>query len=207
MSAVRDRILEVAGELFYREGVRAVGIDAIIEQADVARMSFYRHFKSKDGLVLACVQARDERVLAWFEREVARLAPDPRDRPLAVFDALALRFKAERYRGCGLLNTMSEMPDRADTAHRAAAQHKTRFESYLAGLLRDAGLDDSHAPDLMQLFDGAAVTAVRVGTPEPAMRAKRMAALLLGLPDPTAPARAKRSATTPGRARRSASTR
>lgn len=207
MSAVRDRILEVAGELFYREGVRAVGIDAIIEQADVARMSFYRHFKSKDGLVLACVQQRDERVLAWFEREVARLAPDPHDRPLAVFDALALRFKTERYRGCGLLNTMSEMPDRTDTAHRAAAQAKTRFEGYLAGLLRGAGLPDSHAADLLQLFDGAAVTAVRVGTPEPAMRAKRMAALLLGLPEPGTRARATRAATRSTRARKPSSAR
>lgn len=207
MSAVRDRILEVAGELFYREGVRAVGIDAIIEQAEVARMSFYRHFKSKDGLVLACVQQRDERVLAWFEREVARLAPDPRDRPLAVFDALALRFKTEHYRGCGLLNTMTEMPDPGDTAHRAAAMHKTRFEGYLAALLRDAGHSDSHAADLMQLFDGAAVTAVRVGTPEPAMRAKRMAALLLGLSGPAAPTHTRRAAARSNRTRRPANTR
>ncbi|MFM7295695.1 MAG: TetR/AcrR family transcriptional regulator [Planctomycetota bacterium] len=205
MSAVRDRILEVAGELFYSEGVRAVGVDTIIAQADVARMSFYRHFKSKDGLVLACVQQRDERVLTWFEREVARLAPEPRDRPLAVFDALAIRFKTERYRGCGLLNTMSEMPDRTDTAHRAAAQHKTRFEGYLAGLLRDAGHSEAHAADLMQLFDGAAITAVRLGTPEPAMRARRMAALLLGLPAvPTHPGPAatpRRRTRRPARAR------
>ena len=181
MSQVRERILEVAGELFYREGVQAVGVDAIIAKADVARMSFYRHFQSKEGLVIACVERRDEHIRAWFETQVARVAPDALDRPLAVFDALARRISAERYRGCGFLNTMAEMPDRADAAHRAAATHKARFREYFAQLLREAGLGEQHATDLMQLFDGAVVTAVREGTNAPALRAKRIAAMLLGV--------------------------
>lgn len=192
MSQVRERILEVAGELFYREGVQAVGVDAIIAKADVARMSFYRHFKSKDGLVVACVERRDERIRAWFEAQVARLAPDANNRPLAVFDALALRITAERYRGCGFLNTMAEMSDRTGAAHRAAAAHKARFQDYFARLLHEAGLPETHAPDLMQLFDGAVVTAVREGTQAPAMRAKRMAALLLGVHAPAGSIRPRR---------------
>ena len=183
MSQVRERILEVAGELFYREGVQAVGVDAIIAKADVARMSFYRHFQSKERLVIACVERRDEHIRAWFETQVARLAPDALDRPLAVFDALARRMSAERYRGCGFLNTMAEMPDRADAAHRAAATHKTRFREYFARLLREAEFGEQHATDLMQLFDGAVVTAVREGTNAPALRAKRIAAMLLGVPE------------------------
>lgn len=183
MSRVRERILEVAGELFYREGVQAVGVDAIIAKADVARMSFYRHFQSKERLVIACIERRDEHIRAWFETQVARLAPDALDRPLAVFDALARRISAERYRGCGFLNTMAEMPDRADAAHRAAATHKARFREYFVRLLREAGLGEQHATDLMQLFDGAVVTAVREGTNAPALRAKRIAAMLLGVPE------------------------
>ncbi len=184
MSKVRERILEVASQLFYQKGIQAVGVDAIIVKADVARMSFYRHFKSKEGLVLACILRRDEVLRAWFELEVNRLAPNPKDRPLAVFDVLALRFATERYRGCGFINTMAEMADPEDAAHQAAAEHKTRFQDYLARLLREAGLSEEHASDLLLLFDGAVVSAVREGTEVPAFRAKRMAALLLGVPAP-----------------------
>jgi AcrR family transcriptional regulator len=198
MSQVRERILDVAGDLFYREGVQAVGVDAIIANADVARMSFYRHFKSKDGLVVACVERRDERIRTWFEAQVNRLAPSANDRPLAVFDALALRIAAERYRGCGFINTMTEMADRANSAHRAAAAHKERFEAYLARLLREAGLPEEHAPDLMQLFDGAVVTAVREGTAAPALRARRIAALLLGVREPGRAGRRAQTSRAPG---------
>lgn len=179
MSKVRERILEVASELFYERGIQAVGVDAIIAGADVARMSFYRHFKSKEGLALAFLERRDQRFRSWLEGEVDRLAPDPRDRPLAVFDALALRFSPEGYRGCAFLNTMAETPDRNDALHRAAARHKEKVQDYLARLLRDAGLDAGLASDLLLLVDGAVVSAVREGSPAPAQRARRLAALLL----------------------------
>lgn len=179
MSKVRERILEVASELFYQRGIQAVGVDAIIAQADVARMSFYRHFKSKEGLALAFLDRRNEKFRAWLEGEVNRLAPQLRDRPLAVFDALALRFASEGYRGCAFINTMAETADRDDVVHQAAARHKTKIQDYLALLLRDAGLGAEHAPDLMLLFDGAVISAVREGSAAPALRAKRLAALLL----------------------------
>lgn len=184
MSQVRERILEVASELFYRNGIQAVGIDAIIAGADVARMSFYRHFHSKAGLVVAYLTRRDETISVWFEKEVRRLAPDPRDRPLAVFDVLATRFRSEGYRGCGFINMIAEVADPASPAHSAAAGHKTRFIGWLAGLLRDAGLDESRAEDLLLLFDGATIAAVREGTDAPAHRARKIAAVLLGLPEP-----------------------
>jgi len=181
MSRVRERILEVASDLFYREGIQAVGVDAIISGADVARMSFYRHFRSKDGLVVAYLERRDEKVRDWFEKQVRRLAPDPRDRPLAVFDALALRLRSQRYRGCGFNNTIAEVADSASDTHVAAAAHKQRFQDWIAGLLREAELDEARAADLLLLFDGATTTAVREGTAEPARRARNIAALLLGL--------------------------
>jgi AcrR family transcriptional regulator len=180
LSKVRDRILETASDLFYRGGIQAVGVDEIITKAEVARMSFYRHFKSKEGLVIAFLNRRDEQFRAWLEAEVNRLAPDPRDRPLAVFDVLALRFATENYRGCAFINTMAEAANRDDAAHQTAAAHKIRVQSYLAQLLRDAGLDVEHAPDLLLLFDGAVVSAVREGSVAPAFRARRLAALLLG---------------------------
>jgi AcrR family transcriptional regulator len=182
MSQVRERILEVASNLFYKKGIQAVGVDAIIAQAEVARMSFYRHFKSKEGLVLAFLERRDEQIRDWFEAEVLRLAPDPLDRPLAVFDALALRFATQDYRGCAFINTMAEIPNREDPVHQASAKHKALFQDYLARLLGDAGFSVEHASDLLLLFDGSVVSAVREGSAEPAFRAKRLAALLLGPP-------------------------
>lgn len=184
MSQVRERILETATRLFYEKGIQAVGVDAIIGEAEVARMSFYRHFKSKEGLVLAYLARRDDYVHSWFKAEVNRLAPHPADRPLAVFEALALRFATEQYRGCGFINTMAEMADPTDPAHRAASGHKDRFQAYLAGLLREAGLDTAHAPDLLLLFDGAVVSAMREGNVGPAFQARRMAAKILGLDEP-----------------------
>jgi AcrR family transcriptional regulator len=184
MSQVRERILDVASDLFYRHGIKAVGVDAIISQADVARMSFYRHFRSKDGLVVAYLEQRDEATQVWFEKQVRRLAPNPRDRPLAVFDALALRFRSKGYRGCGFINAIAEVADPASDAHGAAATHKRRFQSWLAKLLREAGLDETCAADLLLLFEGATAAAVRQGTAEPAHRAKRIAALLLGILEP-----------------------
>ena len=182
MSKVRERILETASELFYRNGIQAVGVDAIIGVAEVARMSFYRHFKSKEGLVLAFLERRDEQFRAWLDAEVRRLAPDPADRPLAVFDALALRLGPEDYRGCAFLNTLAEIADRRDVVHLAAAAHKAKIQVYLARLLDDAGLDSKYAADLLMLMDGAVVSAVREASSDPAFRAKRLAALLLNAP-------------------------
>lgn len=179
MSKVRERILEVASDLFYREGIQAVGVDAIITQADVARMSFYRHFRSKEGLVLAYLAERDASLLGWFEAEVVRLAPDPRQRPLALFDALAKRSAAQDYRGCAFLNAMAESADRTAAVHRAAALHKTRFAGFVAKLLREAGLDERQAEDLLLLFDGAIVSAAREGSDAAIHRARDLAQRLL----------------------------
>lgn len=187
MSKVRARILEVASELFYQQGIKAVGVDAIITKAEVARMSFYRHFASKEGLVLAFIHGRDEEFRGWLATQVERLAPNPHDRPLAVFDALAVRLATPGYRGCAFINTMVETANRNDLAHQAAADHKARVEDYFVSLLSNAGLDPHHAADLLLLFDGAVIAAVREGSDEPARRAKRLAALLLAGDTPALP--------------------
>lgn len=182
MSQVRERILDVASELFYQKGIQAVGVDAIINAAAVARMSFYRHFQSKEGLVLAYLARWHEQFRTWLEAEVQRLAPDPRDRPLAIFDAMALRFARRDYRGCAFTNTMAEHGDREGAVHQAAVAHKLKVQDCFAGLLRQAGHDPGHAPDLLLLLDGAVAAAVREGSDAPAHRARHLAALLLGAP-------------------------
>lgn len=191
MSDIRRHILEVAERLFYAEGYRAVGVDRLIAEADVAKATFYRHFRTKDDLLVAVLDGRDARFREWLAGRVEALASDPRDRPLAVFDALAERFADNDFRGCAFLNTMVEVASRSHPAHEASQRHKQRLIDYLAGLLREAGAPDAGAlaPQLMLLIDGATVTAVREGGPGAAARARSLAELLL---TPARPGRRRR---------------
>jgi AcrR family transcriptional regulator len=185
----RERILKVASELFYAQGVRAVGVDTIIAKSAVAKATFYKHFPSKDDLMLAFLKRRDALLRTWLEQAVERLAPKPADKPLAVFDALAQRFASKDYRGCAFINSMVELANRDHVVHLAAEEHKGLVTSYIAGLLKNAGIDnpDNLAHEFMMLMDGAIVTSVREGTPDAARAAKRIAAVLLS------DARAKRN--------------
>ena len=177
----RDRILEVASRLFYQNGIRAVGIDTIIAQSDVAKMTFYKHFKSKDLLVLEFLKRRDELWRAWFESAMNRLATKVEDRPLAIFDALEERFSNKDFRGCAFINTMIEMADGDHIAHQAAAEHKQSVQQIIRSLLSAAGVKKSAelAKAFLLLMDGAIVTAVRERKPGSAKAAKKIAATLL----------------------------
>ncbi|QIS08073.1 TetR/AcrR family transcriptional regulator [Nocardia arthritidis] len=178
----RQRLLDTAEELFYAEGVRAVGLERLLQESGVGRASFYRHFASKDDLVVAVLTERDRRWLAWLREAVADKASDPVDRPLAVFDALAERFARDDFRGCAFINTMVEVADRESAAHRVADRHKQHVAEYLAELLAAAGQPDAAtlAKEFALLVDGAIVTALREGTPEAAARARAIAERLLG---------------------------
>jgi AcrR family transcriptional regulator len=177
----RERILAVATQLFYAHGLRAVGVDTIISQSGVAKASFYKHFPSKDDLVVEFLVRRDRLWREWLATAVERLSPRPAGRPLAVFDALAERFASDDFRGCAFINSIVELADRSHAAHVAADTHKREVIRYLAGLLEAAGVarPDGLARELMMLIDGAIVTALREGRPEAAKSARRVASLLL----------------------------
>ncbi|WP_327657344.1 TetR/AcrR family transcriptional regulator [Streptomyces sp. NBC_00483] len=173
----RDRLIKAAEELFYAEGIRAVGLERLLAASGVGRASFYRHFPGKDDLVVAVVRGAGERVLRWLTNEVKARGGEP----LAVFEALAERFTHSGFRGCVAINTIVEYADPDSAAHRVAAEHKEDVIRYLDGLLAAAG-QPQHAElarQFMLLFDGAMVTALRERTPQPARRAKAVAAALL----------------------------
>lgn len=177
----RERLLSTAEELFYAEGVRAVGIERILEVSGVGRASFYRHFPSKDDLVVAVLRQRDGAWRRWLADSVAVVDVPADQRPLAVFDALAERFAWRDFRGCAFINTMVEAADPGSPAHRVAADHKQKVTAYLDELLVGAGRADHSAlaGEFMLLIDGAIVTALREGTPDAARRARAIAAALL----------------------------
>lgn len=173
----RERLLAAAEDLFYAEGIRAVGVERILSVSGVGRASFYRHFPGKDDLVVAVLRARDVRWRAWLAERVEAHGGGP----LAVFDALAERFAREDFRGCAFINTMVESADPDSAAHRVAAEHKAAVADYVRGLLVGEGVadPDALARRFVLLMDGAIVTALRERTPEAAGRAREVAEALL----------------------------
>jgi AcrR family transcriptional regulator len=180
----RERLIKEASRLFYRNGINAVGVDAIVREASVARMTLYAQFGSKDGLIEACLDHLDGRYHDWFVDEVAAHAPDPADRLMAFFDVLDAWFRDERFRGCQFINSAVELADPAHPGHRAIMSHKRRTREYLLELALAAGVPRPHqaAEALMLIVEGATVTALVEQDKDAAHRARDAAeALLAGL--------------------------
>src|SRR5262245_7388406 len=117
----RERILETAYELFSRHGTRAVGVDAIVAQSGVAKMSLYRNFASKDELILAFLELREARwTRAWLKEEIEARAETPAGRLLAIFDVFGEWFQRDDFEGCSFINVMLELDDREHPVRRAS---------------------------------------------------------------------------------------
>lgn len=179
--SARDRILAAAADLFYQEGIQNVGIDRIIATSGVAKMSLYNHFKSKDALVAAWLQQRDEAWRSWFQGRVEALATSPSDRLLVIFDALGEWFAQSDFRGCAFLNTTVELADPAHPGCQVAAAHQQAVADYLLDLVEQADLPEPQAiaQQLLILIEGAIVTALAQRSPAPAQQAKQVAEVLL----------------------------
>jgi AcrR family transcriptional regulator len=177
----RERLITAAYELFSRRGVQAVGVDAIIERSGVARQTMYRHFDSKQDLVLAFLERRNELwTRDWLQAEVRRRSSDPRERLLSVFDAADEWFRSPDYEGCSFINVMLEHPDPAHPVHRAAAASLAGIRSFLEGLAREAGIPDARslARQWHILMEGSIVAACE-GDVDAAKHGKKIATALL----------------------------
>jgi AcrR family transcriptional regulator len=156
-------------------------VDAIIERSGVARQTMYRQFGSKQDLVLAFLQRREEIwTRGWLAAEVQRRAEDPRERLLAIFDVFDEWFRTPDFEGCSFINVMLEHPDERHPLHRAAASYLARIRDFLEGLAREAGIPEPEpfARQWHILMKGSIVAAGE-GDRDAALRAKRLATLLL----------------------------
>ena len=179
--AARERLLEAAARLFQENGIQATGVDAIIETAGVAKATFYRHFPSKDDLIVAWL--RDPRA-RWFERVRARAqasGPAPRDEILLFFEATAEWLEAEGYRGCAYLNTPVEISDPDHPARLVIRESLDEIAAYLRDRLTAAGFRDVEilATQLQSLLAGAISLAVARHTGAFALTARDAATHLL----------------------------
>ena len=177
----RERILEAAYDLFSRDGIRAVGIDAIIEQSGVARMTLYRHFGSKDALVLAFLERREQRwTRDWLQQEVSRRAVAPRDRLLAIFDVFDEWFQRDDFEGCSFINVLLEIADSQSEVHRASADYLAKIRSFVAGLAAEARVADPEAlAHKWHILMKGSIVAAGEGDRSAARRAREVAALVL----------------------------
>lgn len=166
---VRQRILETAQRLFYRDGFRAVGIDTIIAEAGVAKMSLYRHFPSKDDLIVAYLEDSDRQYWEWLDGAVAHL-DDPQEKLVGIFETIEKLATSPECLGCTFQGTAAEFPDRDHPGHQVALAHKRRVQGRLAQLAGEAGLSDPDdlADQLLLLMDGAWVAARMYGPRNPA---------------------------------------
>jgi AcrR family transcriptional regulator len=163
--SARERILETADDLFYREGIHAVGIDTIIEKSGVAKMSLYRSFASKDDLVAAYLEARGQRYWQWWDGVMARNANEPRRQLPDLFEAIAIRARRPGFRGCAFLKAAAEFPEDCARARVVALAHKRELKRRLLKVCRTIG---AHQPDvlsnqLLMLIEGAYSTAGILG--------------------------------------------
>lgn len=140
-SEPRERLLQTAAELFYREGIHAVGVDRIVTEADVTRATMYRHFDGKEGLVVAYLDQEDA-TLRGYATAAAAEAEDAADLLRRVIDAIA--DDAERYhdRGCPFINAAAEFPDPDSPVRKVVTRHRTWFQTTLRTIAADAGVED-----------------------------------------------------------------
>ena len=156
MSEARSRLLNTATELFYAEGIHAVGVDRVIATAQVTRATLYRHFPSKDDLVVAYLTQADEAIRA---RTAAARAQDvtPADIVRAVGRDIAEDIQRPGFRGCAFLNAVAEYPDPEHPVHRAVLAHRQWFLATVTELLADTGetQPEPAARHFVMLRDGA----------------------------------------------------
>ena len=183
--AARERILDAAACLFYQDGIHAVGVDTIIAESGVAKMTLYRHFPSKDDLIAAYLERSNGRFWAWLEGEMAK-ASDPRAKLVRAFRALGRQATSPSCLGCGFQGAAAEFPDAAHPAHKVALAHKRQVLERFTALGREAKLrsPEALAGQLLLLMDGAWVAARMFGPKNPAARVAEAARALIAAHSP-----------------------
>jgi AcrR family transcriptional regulator len=179
--SARERILDTAYELFSRHGTRAVGVDRIIAECGIAKMTLYRNFPSKDELILAFLDRRAELwTHEWLESEAAKRGGSPAQRLLAVFDTFDGWFREADFEGCSFINVMLEVAEPDSVVRQSSVRHLEAIRAFLRSLAEDAGIEDADgfARQWHILMKGSIVARAE-GDRDAALRAKQIGTMLL----------------------------
>ena len=173
----RDRILKTAIHFFNSKGIRATGVDTLIEESGVAKMTFYKYFPTKKALVMEYLRERDHFVLALLKERLSREGPSPREKLLSIFDVLKNLCEDPQFRGCVFINAIAESRSVESEEHLFSASHKRAFQQLLKETAIQAGLKKPNevADQLSLLFHGAVVTAQIEDSTRPIQVARELA--------------------------------
>jgi AcrR family transcriptional regulator len=177
----KERILDAAYDLFSRSGVRAIGVDTITAEADVAKMTLYRNFASKNDLALAFLALREERwTVGWVQDEVLRRASTPAARLLTIFEIFSEWFQRDDFEGCAFVTSLLEFEDRDDPVRQACVLHLANIRAFVCELATQAGVSDPErfAAQWHILMKGS-IVAAHEGDADAALKAREMGLLLL----------------------------
>ena len=177
----RERTMRAAYELFSRGGTRTIGVDAVVARAAVAKMTLYRHFPSKEDLVLAFLERREQLwTRQWLAAEVVRRESDPAARLLAIFDVFHDWFQTPEFEGCTFIQVLLEHTDVTNPVRVATVANLENIRGFLRELADDAGIPDtdSFARQWHILMKGSIISALE-GDHQAAMRAREMGTLVL----------------------------
>ena len=157
----RDELVRNAKAIFYRNGFHATGMDMIVAETGISKTSMYKHFRTKDDLILATLRLRDEEFRNWLFRRMAEQDATPREQLLAMFDALGEWFDQPDFRGCMFIKASSEYQEAENAIHAQCTEHKRLLFDQLRDIAKAAGAVDpaTLAQHLLLLKEGAIVTA------------------------------------------------
>ena len=169
--------------MFYQEGIRAIGVDTIVEQSGVGKATLYRHFPSKDDLIAAYLEQEDRQWWQWFEEVIKPHEGSPKAQLLAFFEACMQRLTQPGFRGCAFLNALAEFAEADHPAHQYALAHERAFRERLSQLSRAAGACDPEqlADQLLLVCNGALTSASLFETASPVLQLQTIAAHLIDL--------------------------
>jgi AcrR family transcriptional regulator len=185
--SARERLLDAAEALIYAGGIHATGVDAIVKQSGTARKSFYTHFGSKDALVAAALERRDERWMNWFIAGTLQHGKTARKHLLGMFNVLHEWFASEDFHGCAFLSAAGEIAAVDDPIRVVAREHKARLlafvrtqcDEYAAQSRMDARRAARLSRQWLILLDGAIAVALVSGEADAALDARTAAEALL----------------------------
>lgn len=180
-SPARDRILGAASELFYQKGFQNVGINEVIAASEVAKRTFYRHFSSKDRLMLEVMRYRAQEWLQWFEDSLERPDSTPKEKLLRSFDVLGEWYAQPDFRGCPFINAVLEIADAEHPAHQVSVALRAAIRHHIMKLAAEAGVQnpESFSQQYLLLIGGASLMATIEGTPSGAKHARQALSVLI----------------------------
>jgi len=176
----KDKVFRTAARLFYQHGYRAIGVDTIAAESGIGKMTLYRHYPSKDDLIVAYLEDSNELFWNNFE-QITKDAPTAREKLLAFFQALQNYVKTPACYGCPFLNAATEYPETDYPGHQVALEHKQSVRVRFRQLAKEAGAakPDALADQLFLLMDGAYMASRMFGAKNPAAQVAEAARILI----------------------------